>query len=263
MPNQRATAPDATAPDAAASTAKGPQRPKRSESAKSGPVWLRPERPPRPRAVNRAEIVAAAIDLADADGLEALSLRKVAARLGIHVTSLYWYIDTKDDLLDLMGDALMGRQAHQPSPRAPWRDLLAELARSTYRVYREHPWLAQVQGRPGSMIGPDHLRHFEQSLACIADLNLDHESAVTVLVTLDDFVIGHALQRVARNQDDARLYGEQEQQARAAYMRDALDSGRYPHLADYRDDLGILIPDRFEAGLAIVLAGIAAYLDAR
>lgn len=137
----------------------------------SGPdevvIWLRPERAAagRPAERSRAEITAAALDLADGEGLDAVSMRRVGALLGTGAASLYRYIATRDDLLDLMVDAT-GAEYDLPRPSGDWRTDLLTIARQTRRIMRRHPWLpALVVTRPS--LGPhavDVLDHFLEIL---------------------------------------------------------------------------------------------------
>src|SRR5262249_47780549 len=80
-------------------------------------IWLRPERPSRRShsALSREQIVRAAIEVADAEGIEAVTMRRIATELGVGTMSLYWHVPTKDNLLELMRDALMG-EVQMPDP---------------------------------------------------------------------------------------------------------------------------------------------------
>jgi AcrR family transcriptional regulator len=90
------------------------------------------------------EIVAAAVDLADASGLAGVSMSKVAKALGFTTMSLYRYVSSKDDLVILMADAALGSPPPRTGPPLPWRDALSSWTRSLLAVYREHPWITDV-----------------------------------------------------------------------------------------------------------------------
>src|SRR5262245_25957268 len=114
-------------------------------------IWARPDRAgrgPRP-AHSRAAIAAAAVRIADAEGLDAVSMRRLAAELGAGATSLYRYVARKDDLLDLMVDAVVGEGPPPAAPSGDWRADLREIAYSTRALILRHPWAAMLlAGRP-------------------------------------------------------------------------------------------------------------------
>ena len=94
-------------------------------------------------------------------------MRRVAAELGAGTMSLYHYVRSKDELLGLMADRLMGEHAHPGRGAARgWREAMAELARRTRGLFKRHPWIVEHwgRGRPDSP-GPSMLRHVEQSLS--------------------------------------------------------------------------------------------------
>ena len=135
-------------------------------------IWSRPERGSRGPAPGhtRDAIVATAIALADADGLAAVSMRGVAAALGTSGGSLYRYLSSRDDLLDLMTDAAVGelglsaRGAAAGEPQDPaWLDQMMAVGRRQLDLYRRHPWLLDVMERPTG-IGPHGLAWFDDCL---------------------------------------------------------------------------------------------------
>ena len=133
----------------------------------SGPspsIWSRPEPGARGASHSREEIAAAAIRLADAEGIDAVSMRRVAAELGAGTMTLYHYVKNKDELMELVSDAIMG-EVLIPDGEMPadWRRAMAELARRSHAVFLAHPWTVDVA--PGTEGGPNGLKHFEQSLA--------------------------------------------------------------------------------------------------
>ncbi|GAA4941445.1 TetR/AcrR family transcriptional regulator [Actinoplanes utahensis] len=132
------------------------------------PIWNRPERGSRgPQATHtRAEIVTAAMAIADADGLAAVSMRAVAAALGTGAGTLYRYLSSRDDLLDLMTDAAIAELRPYPEPGPDWLDSLLDLARAQLGLFRRHPWLVQLLPR-ASGIGPEGLGWFDHCLAVL------------------------------------------------------------------------------------------------
>jgi AcrR family transcriptional regulator len=214
---------------------------------------------------SREEIAAVAVTIADAEGFEAVSMRRVAAEVGAGTMSLYHYIRGKDDLVALMDDALMG-ESLIPDRDLPddWRDAVAAIARRTRDVFVRHPWAVRsLQGEsavPGAPVLPNAMRHFEQSLAALAGAPLDMAGKVDLLAMIDDYVLGHALRagelRLRREMDP-------DQVATAAELgMQQLRSGRYPHLeALSRDPSSASITDqgrfeaRFERGLMVLIEG--------
>jgi AcrR family transcriptional regulator len=154
---------------------------------------------PAPRAqgaLTRSAVVRAAIAIADSDGLDAVSIRGVAARLGARPMSLYSHIAAKDDLLDLMvNDVIADVLVPEPLPEH-WRDALASIARYSYAAFIAHPWALEAFSRR-PRIGPNVLRHAEQSATAVAGLELDAREARTVLGIVDDYTMGHAIRSIS------------------------------------------------------------------
>lgn len=206
-----------------------------------------------------------ALAIADAEGFEAVSMRRVAAELGAGTMSLYHYIRSKDDLVALMDDALMG-ESLVPDNELPggWREALAAIARKTRDVFMRHPWALQsLQGEaavPGAPIGPNAMRHFEQSLAALRHAPLDTAGKLDLLAIVDDYVFGHVLR--AGELRSRRDVDRDEAAAAVEFGMEQLRSGRYPHLeALSRDPAAASITDegrseeRFERGLQVLLDG--------
>ena len=131
-------------------------------------IWLRPERTgrgPRP-AHSRDSIAAAAVTIADAEGLDAVSMRRVATALGAGTMSLYNYVPKKEQLFDLMLDAVVGEYELPASPSGDQRTDLQLLFRQQLEILRRHTWVPRlVVGRPS--LGPNGLRYTEYFLACL------------------------------------------------------------------------------------------------
>jgi AcrR family transcriptional regulator len=234
--------------------------------AQSSPViWARLDRTtrrPQP-ALTHDQIVRAAIEIADGEGVEALSMRKVAARLGSGTMSLYRYVSSKDDLIDLMVDEVMGEEDLPDEPSGGWRSELARLARRTRRVARRHPWAIRfVLARPN--LGPNALRQIEYAMTAVDGLGLDVDGMLDMVSTVNAFVIGFVQAELAEEEAQRRT-GLDEEQWRARmqpYLRQLLATGRYPFLErivmeaeDFPD-----VDATFERRLALVLDGLAANL---
>jgi AcrR family transcriptional regulator len=224
-------------------------------------IWMRPEqsgRGPKP-AHNRAEIAAAAIALADAEGLEAVSLRRLAARLGVGTTSLYRYVQTKDELFDLMVDAVHGRH-RVPSRTGDWRPDLTGVAFGLRGIGLSHPWLpALAAGRPS--LGPNGLAWQEAAFAAAGDLGLSADAILDHVTTLLTFVHGHVVSELAERDagGPGPLAGPD------GYSEQIVAGGRYPTLARIMTEaLGPHAGDRFgrsfSLGVQHILDGLALHL---
>lgn len=190
-------------------------------------IWLRPERTgrgPRP-AHSRASIAAAAIAIADAEGLDAASMRRVAAALGAGTMSLYNYVPKKEHLLDLMLDAAAAEYEFAAiAPTGDCREDLRRLGHQQLAIMRRHPWLPTlVIARPG--IGPNALRYTDHFLAVTEPSGLDGAARMEGLALLNGFVCQYAqYERTAAS--GAKWQGEL-----VGYLTRAATSGAYPHLA--------------------------------
>ncbi|WP_380284108.1 TetR/AcrR family transcriptional regulator [Kitasatospora purpeofusca] len=190
-------------------------------------IWLRPERTgrgPRP-AHSRTSIAAAAITIADAEGLDAVSMRRVAAALGAGTMSLYNYVPKKEHLLDLMLDAVAGEYDYSAlTPTGDCRTDLRRLAHEQLAALRRHPWVpALVIARPG--LGPHALRYTDHFLAVTEPSGLDGAARLEALALLNGFVCQYAqYERTAAS-------GAKWQAELAGYLGRAAAGGAYPHLA--------------------------------
>ena len=154
-------------------------------------VWARDEEQSSgPQPLSREAIVAAAIEIADADGLEAVSIRRLATKLDARPMSLYSHIGRKGDLIDLMVDEVMaGAIIPGGPPTDDWREALRQIAQRTRESTRAHPWMiAAAFHRP--FLGPNALRHIDQSLAAVSELPLSPERKRAVLLAVDTYTLG-------------------------------------------------------------------------
>ncbi|MDG4809664.1 helix-turn-helix domain containing protein [Micromonospora sp. WMMD1120] len=142
-----------------ASTAAG------DSASRRQPIWTRPERGSRGPAPthSRDAIVSAAITLADTEGLAAVSMRAVAGVLGTGAGSLYRYLSSRDDLLDLMTDRVVGELRPYPRADGDWLDTMVLLGRRQLALFGAHPWLLEVIHR-SSGIGPESLAWFDNCI---------------------------------------------------------------------------------------------------
>jgi AcrR family transcriptional regulator len=202
----------------------------------------------RGRGLTREAVVGAAVALADREGLRAVSIRRVAGELGIRPMSIYTHVASKDDLVDLMLDAVIA-EVLLPEPLPDdWREALRQIAHRSHDAFVAHPWTLEAFGqRP--RFGPNTLRHVEQTLAAASRTGLDEETAAIVLSVVDEYTLGHAMRVLLVPHEDL-LRGMVEQVMRAA------DPEAFPYLA--RATAGSVLGARegsFEAGLEALLDG--------
>jgi AcrR family transcriptional regulator len=223
-------------------------------------VWERPEPPnrPTPAPLSRERIVRAAIQLADADGLAAVSLRKVAGALGVGPMRLYGYIATMDELLDLMVDAV---HAEIRPAGDGWREVLRSLAESIRQAAHQHEWLADlIGGRP--QLGPNTLASGEAVAAGMDGVDLD--TAVPAIAAVHAYVIG-AVRREITERRAERASGMDQKQWQAThgpYLQRTFATGRFPALATLVHDGPHLDADQtFRTGLDYLLDGIEARIS--
>ncbi|GGQ38085.1 TetR/AcrR family transcriptional regulator [Couchioplanes azureus] len=155
-----------------------------------------PARTGRPPRLTVDEVVTAAVALADAEGLEATSMARVAARLGVGTMTLYTYVPSRAELVELMVDAVLGaRELPGPGdPRPPdWRDRIRLYADRTRAMYRAHPWLSRVPTvRPP--LGPGVFREREYVLSAVEDAGLPLARVNEAAVAIGMFVTAAARQ---------------------------------------------------------------------
>ncbi|WP_018684293.1 TetR/AcrR family transcriptional regulator [Actinokineospora enzanensis] len=223
-------------------------------------VWERPEPPDRPvpAPLSRERIVQAAIRLADADGLDAVSLRKVAAELDVGPMRLYGYLATKEELLDLMVDAV---HAEIRPTGDGWREVLLSLAETTRRAAHRHEWLADLLGgRP--QLGPNTLTGGEAVLAAMGDVDLD--VVVPAVSAVAAYVIGAVRREITerRAERESGMDQRQWQVTHGPYLLRLFATGRFPALAAVVHDGPHLDADQtFRTGLDFLLDGIGARIS--
>jgi len=226
----------------------------------------KPSRGPRP-GLTLERIVRAGVDVADREGLAALSMRKVAVELGVGTMSLYRYVPGKSELLDLMVDHVYARERDGMAEHAGlgWRACLEFVAEKSWLLYTGSPWLLQVnQARP--VLGPNSLAGLDFTLRALDGLELTGYEKVAVIQALDHFVLGAARTHVLQRQAVARtgLSDEEFWGAQRPYLERALDSGGYPATAALPE--GAFTQGGEEAmrfGLRALLDGFQALVDGR
>jgi len=227
-------------------------------------VWERPEPRPRraPVPLSRDAIVAAAVRRADSEGLESVSIRKIAAALDAGPMRLYSYVATKDELLDLMIDAVHSEIKSEDPGARDWRDSLRAIARTTRRVALQHEWLVDLLGgRPH--LGPHALAVLEASASAFAQAPglSDIDDQWLALGTLNAYVVG-AVRREIAERRATRSTGIDEsgwQTTAGPYLQRTFATGQFPTLARLiHNGAHTDQENAFEQGLTYILNGIAA-----
>src|SRR5262245_28582915 len=153
-------------------------------------IWTRAQPGTRRPKFTREQIASTALAIADAEGFAAVSMRRIAAELGSGTMTLYYYVRTKDELVALMDDAIMTEVLLDELP-PHWYDALMAVALSTWDVLMRHPWA--LHSLQNAVTGPNAMRHFEQSLAALADTDLGEPAKFALLAAVDDYVHGNVL----------------------------------------------------------------------
>ncbi|HUR07031.1 MAG TPA: TetR/AcrR family transcriptional regulator C-terminal domain-containing protein [Nonomuraea sp.] len=223
-------------------------------------VWDRPEPRFRAAPLGRERIIATAIALADEGGLEAVSLRKVAAQLDARPMRLYGYISTKEELFDLMVDEVHAEILPEEQPE-DWREVLRVRAHRTRQATLRHEWLADLLGgRP--TLGPNALAVTEVTLAAFDGLT-DLETVRRAVETVSAYFTG-AIRREIANLRAERATGLSKrdwQRASGPYVMRMLATGRFPALAKaVHDGTEVDAEVSFATGLEWVLDAVAAKL---
>ena len=231
-------------------------------------LWGTPERPsrgPKP-GLTVDRIVDTAITVADTDGLDALSMRRVARELGAGTMSLYRYVPGKVELLILMLDRVSDPSEDvQKAVGMNWRGVLEVAARGSFHLYRRHPWLLQVNWtRP--VFGPNTLARVEFVISGLGDLGLSDQERVNVLLAIDGYVTGTARTQIqyASAAEETGITDEEYWQQQIPALERAMKTGRYPAMATLADDaFDAGWEESFEFGLQRLLDGIAALIATR
>lgn len=214
-------------------------------------IWMRKERAAtgRPAQHSRAGIAAVALGIADRESLEAVSMRRVAAELGTGAASLYRYLRTREELLDLMTDAV-GAEYELSAPSGDWLADLLAFGEQVRAAFRRHPWAAGLTlTRP--VIGPNGLALIEHVLEILRP----HPAGIAAKLEAFAMVNGVTATFALQEQSSAGF-----QEHNAAYLRHAIASGEYPRLAELstQADPPTAEPpaDRYPDLMARILTGI-------
>ena len=211
----------------------------------------------RRAALTRERILQAAISLADRDGIESLSMRKLGQELGVEAMSLYNHVRNKIDMLDGMVDLVFG-EIDLPANGVDWRTAMRKRAISAREVLLRHPWaigLMESRATPG----PATLRHHDAVLASLRTAGFSVDLAAHAYSILDGYIYGFTLTELTlpfRNSEVAEV---------AESIMEGFRPGEYPYLAEMAVDRamkpGYNYGDEFEYGLDLILDGIQRVRD--
>ncbi|MFC3996175.1 TetR/AcrR family transcriptional regulator C-terminal domain-containing protein [Nocardiopsis sediminis] len=232
-------------------------------AAVSGPA--RPSVSRRDQALNRDDVVQAAVAIADVEGLDAISMRRLAAGLRVGPMSLYRHVANKDELLMEMADQAFG-EADLPDPGPEgWRAKLELIARLQWRLCRRHLWLPRAVSFTRPLLAPNMMAHTEWTLRALDGLGLPMTTRFREALTLHALVLNVALpmaDEAEAEQDSGVTLDGWRSKARPR-TGELLNSGRFPHLAAIPEFTAADLDGLFEYGLARHLDGFAALLADR
>jgi AcrR family transcriptional regulator len=235
-------------------------------------LWRTHERPNRggKSGLSVDRIVSAAVEIADSDGLAALSMRRVAEHLGVGTMSLYTHVPGKGELIDVMLDTVIGEVDMPEDVPEGWRARLESIARANWALYHRHPWILQVSaGRPP--LGPNVIAKYDYELRAVDGIGLDDVEMDSVITLVVGHAEGAARLALEASQAEQRtgVTDEQWWSASAPILSRVFDASRYPTAARVGAAAGEAYgaaydaEHTFEFGLQRVLDGIAVLVSAR
>jgi AcrR family transcriptional regulator len=166
-------------------------------------IGKKPSRGPKP-GLSVGRIVGAAIEVADAEGLGALSMRRVADRLGIGTMSLYTYVPGKAELIDVMLDTVVGEVAESGDVEPGWRAGLERIARDNWALYHRHPWMLQVVATSRPPLGPNVIAKYDRELRAVDGIGLTEVEMDSVLILVLEHAQGAARRSVEVTEAEKR-----------------------------------------------------------
>ncbi len=231
-------------------------------------LWTRIEPGTRRPRFTREQIAAAAVRIADAEGSEALSMRRIAAELDAGTMTLYHYVRTKDELLSLVTDEVMGEVVLPPGEALPdnWREAVTVIANRSRAVLQRHPWMFDITDDPSS--GPTPYATSTRRLQAVSTLPVDLAAKLELTAAVDEYVFGYCLHQ--RNSVDP---GEAHDDTMVEYVTGLVHTGEYPFLSRLATEVGLADAwvqiegtmrdqSRFDRSLARLLDGFEAHFNA-
>jgi AcrR family transcriptional regulator len=226
----------------------------------------RPDRRKKP-GLTLDRIVEAGIRIADSEGLDGLSMRRVATELGAGAMSLYRHVPGKEELVDLMVDTVTGQTSFPHPPPPSWRERLEWSARADWALYRKHLWSLQILASTRPPLGPNVLASTNWALAAVDGIGLSVQEMSWTVMLVTGYVQGAALLLVNENaaQRDTGSTREEWWAARTAHVMDLMRQDAFPALARVADQSSgeVDLDEWFEFGLQRVLDGVAVFIGSR
>jgi AcrR family transcriptional regulator len=224
----------------------------------------RRKRGPKP-GLTLERIVAAAVEIADAEGLDALSMRSVATKLGVGTMSLYRYVPGKAELLDLMLDHVIDMPDEPPdTSQLGWREIMETDARGYWQLCMDHPWYPFVdQARP--LLGPNGMRSVEYVVGALRPIGLKDQQLMMMISVITNFVESAARTFINEKQAEKRtgVSNEEFWAAQEPTLIEAMNSGQFPTMAQLAEDTFWFTHDQlFEFGLQRLLDGFGVFINA-
>jgi AcrR family transcriptional regulator len=215
--------------------------------------------------ISADRVIAVAIGIADAEGLSAVSMRRVAIELAVPTMALYRHVRGKNTLLQLMVDTILGQVLLPDNPAPGWRAQLELVARLQWAGYRQHPWLARLVSMTRPAVLPNGMLHTEWALRAVEGLGITPNTMLHMAVNLFAYVRGGAtnLEMELESEQDTGLTDEQWLESHDADFARVLASGRYPQLAQVIAAPGVDldVDTLFDFGLERLLDGYAALVE--
>ena len=219
--------------------------------------------------LTRDQIITAAIDLLDAEGLSGLNMRALGKRLGSAATAVYWHLGGKDDLVALASDQVWTEIALPDLAASEWRTAATALATELYAMLCRHPWLLQAFGA-FVVYGPGKARYDDHSLALFEAAGFTGAQAEQAATAVFTYVLGNALGPAAAatmTRTLRRAGGDPEERLRESMAKARAVASQFPRLRVRLDTAAAqyaATPEHsFEFGLQALLDGLEAQLSAR
>lgn len=208
--------------------------------------------------LSRDHVLKGAVALADEIGIEALTIRKLATAMGTKPMTIYYYVPSKDDIVDGMVERVFSEIVRPPS-EGDWLAALRERCVSAREALNRHPWAAPLM-ESRTAPGPENLRHHEAVLACLRRGGLSWQMTAHAYALLDGFIYGFAFQEASLPSQAEGEFVEAAQDIAQAFDADA-----YPHLVAFTVEHvfrpGYEFGDSFDFGLDVILESVGRFAD--
>jgi AcrR family transcriptional regulator len=211
-----------------------------------------PSTPPRRTRLTRDRVLQAAVALADAEGPQALSMRRLGRSLGVEAMSLYNHVAGKDDLLDGIVQYVLG-EMDVPAPGEEWREAIRKRARSAREVFARHPWAMGLLESRSEHSSPLRLEYYDSVLGSLREAGFDPATAIRAFTIVDAFIFGFILQELSLSFGTA----EELDEVGTDLLRQL--AGSYPYLAEattFAMESGYDRTGEFGFGLDLIIGGL-------